>query len=197
MKIVGCDLHARQQSIAMLDTETGDFTEKIISPRRQGRARVLRGIRRSDSGRHRSHGLDAMVFTTTRGVGNPASGGSSAQDSGGGDAEAETESTRCPLNSRPADDGGSVSGDLDAVDGARGFADFAARTSPVGQDASAIAAHHAVDGTQSGLATRSWPVECSGAGRAAGLASSPLHKSKTQRAAKFVRATAEANPRAG
>ncbi len=31
MKIVGCDLHAKQQSIAMLDTETGEFTEKIIS----------------------------------------------------------------------------------------------------------------------------------------------------------------------
>jgi len=30
MKIVGCDLHARQQSIAMLDTETGEFTEKIV-----------------------------------------------------------------------------------------------------------------------------------------------------------------------
>jgi len=30
MKIVGCDLHARQQSIAMLDTETGEFTEKTI-----------------------------------------------------------------------------------------------------------------------------------------------------------------------
>jgi transposase len=31
MKIVGCDLHARQQSIAMLDTETGEFTEKTLS----------------------------------------------------------------------------------------------------------------------------------------------------------------------
>ncbi len=30
MKIVGCDLHARQQSIAMLDTETGELTEKVI-----------------------------------------------------------------------------------------------------------------------------------------------------------------------
>jgi transposase len=30
MKIVGCDLHARQQSIAMLDTETGEFTEKLL-----------------------------------------------------------------------------------------------------------------------------------------------------------------------
>ena len=36
MKIVGCDLHARQQSIAMLDTETGEFTEKII--RHEGNA---------------------------------------------------------------------------------------------------------------------------------------------------------------
>jgi transposase len=30
MKIVGCDLHARQQSIAMLDTETGELVEKIL-----------------------------------------------------------------------------------------------------------------------------------------------------------------------
>ena len=31
MKIVGCDLHARQQTIAMVDTETGEFTERTIS----------------------------------------------------------------------------------------------------------------------------------------------------------------------
>ena len=30
MKIVGCDLHARQQSIAMVDTETGEFLEKTV-----------------------------------------------------------------------------------------------------------------------------------------------------------------------
>jgi len=36
MKIVGCDLHPRQQSIAMLDTETGELTEKII--RHEGNA---------------------------------------------------------------------------------------------------------------------------------------------------------------
>jgi Transposase len=29
MKIVGCDLHARQQSIAIVDTETGVWTEKV------------------------------------------------------------------------------------------------------------------------------------------------------------------------
>jgi hypothetical protein len=36
MKIVGCDLHARQQSIAILDTEIGEFAEKII--RHEGNA---------------------------------------------------------------------------------------------------------------------------------------------------------------
>jgi hypothetical protein len=31
MKIVRCDLHARQQTIAMMDTETGEFSEKTLS----------------------------------------------------------------------------------------------------------------------------------------------------------------------
>jgi len=31
MKIVGCDLHARQQTIAMVDTETGEFVERALS----------------------------------------------------------------------------------------------------------------------------------------------------------------------
>ena len=30
MKIVGCDLHARQQTIAMMDVETGELTEKML-----------------------------------------------------------------------------------------------------------------------------------------------------------------------
>src|SRR5437879_12777315 len=30
MKIVGCDLHARQQSIAMMDSETDEFVEKTL-----------------------------------------------------------------------------------------------------------------------------------------------------------------------
>jgi hypothetical protein len=31
MKIVGCDLHAEQQVIAMVDTETGEFTETTLA----------------------------------------------------------------------------------------------------------------------------------------------------------------------
>ncbi len=34
MKIVGCDLHATQQTIAMVDTEAGEFTGKILSRER-------------------------------------------------------------------------------------------------------------------------------------------------------------------
>jgi transposase len=30
MQIIGCDLHARQQTIAMLDTDTGELIEKVI-----------------------------------------------------------------------------------------------------------------------------------------------------------------------
>jgi hypothetical protein len=30
MKIIGCDLHARQQTIAMLDSDMGELKEKIL-----------------------------------------------------------------------------------------------------------------------------------------------------------------------
>jgi hypothetical protein len=30
MKIIGCDLHAAHQSIAMLDRETGEISEKTL-----------------------------------------------------------------------------------------------------------------------------------------------------------------------
>jgi hypothetical protein len=32
MQIIGCDLHARQQAIAMLDTDTGELVEKTKRP---------------------------------------------------------------------------------------------------------------------------------------------------------------------
>ena len=42
MKIVGCDLHARQQTLAMVDTETGEFSEKTI--RHEGNAGRVRWV---------------------------------------------------------------------------------------------------------------------------------------------------------
>ncbi len=40
MKIVGCDLHTRYQQIAMLDTETGELTERRLE-HAQGEARTF------------------------------------------------------------------------------------------------------------------------------------------------------------
>ena len=48
MKIIGCDLHARQQAIAMVDTETGELMEKILS-------------HEGDAGREFYAGLEAPV----------------------------------------------------------------------------------------------------------------------------------------
>ena len=31
MRMIGCDLHARQQTIAMLDTDTGEVEEKTAA----------------------------------------------------------------------------------------------------------------------------------------------------------------------
>ena len=36
MKIIGCDLHARQQTIAMLDTDTGELVEKTLEHQWRG-----------------------------------------------------------------------------------------------------------------------------------------------------------------
>jgi hypothetical protein len=44
MKIVGCDLHARQQTIAVMDMETGEVTEKTLS--HEGICRTVKAPRR-------------------------------------------------------------------------------------------------------------------------------------------------------
>jgi hypothetical protein len=74
--------------------------------------------------------------------------GSSSEDPGGGEAEEKHDrrDARLILDLLLMPD--RFPEIVDAVDGAAGFADFAERSSPVGQDASAIAAHHAVDRTQ-------------------------------------------------
>ena len=89
MKMVGCDLHARQQSIAMLDTETGEFTEKIVRHEGNGvrefyaalEGGVVVGIEATGS---------MQWFAAAGGAGNPVSGGSSGQDQSSGDTETET-----------------------------------------------------------------------------------------------------------
>src|SRR5258708_3968967 len=152
MKIVGCDLHARQQTIAMVDTETGEFTTKTLS-----------------------HGRNAVVLGTAGRAGNPMQGRTSGEDPSERNPEAEARSEGCRVDMGTAH-GRPLSGDLDALDRTAGLANFAAGSAPVGEDASAIAAHLASDRTQSRLATRPRAVECSGAKSTATTASAGLHR---------------------
>ena len=97
MKIIGCDLHASQQTIAMLDRDTGEVVEQTL--KHEGEtvrefyaalpAPVVVGIEATGSmgwflqadGRARDH----------------VPRGSSGDDPQGRDAETETRSTRCAL----------------------------------------------------------------------------------------------------
>jgi len=112
MRIIGCDLHARQQTLSMLDTESGEVTEKTLA--HEGEA-VREFTLRWPS---RCCGLEATgsMFWFLRlleelGIGVPR--GTSGGDSQGGDTEAETRPARCGVD--PAAAGGeSVSADLAA-----------------------------------------------------------------------------------
>ena len=61
MKIIGCDLHAAQQTIAMLDRETGEVVEQTLTHDGRHRAGILRGDSATGGGRARSDRLHGMV----------------------------------------------------------------------------------------------------------------------------------------
>jgi hypothetical protein len=90
MKIVGCDLHARQQTAAMVDTETGEFTEKTLSHEANAVREFYGALEGPVVVEHRSHRRDALVLGTTGRVRDPVSGGTSGQDPCGRDAETKT-----------------------------------------------------------------------------------------------------------
>ena len=55
MKIVGCDLHAKRQTIAMVDNGNGRVHRVETAPRSESGRRVLRCAGRSSGGGHRSN----------------------------------------------------------------------------------------------------------------------------------------------
>jgi hypothetical protein len=60
MRITGVDLHTRQQTIAMLDADTGELVEKTLE--HDGKqVREFYSAPRKSSGRDRSHRIDALV----------------------------------------------------------------------------------------------------------------------------------------
>jgi hypothetical protein len=64
MKIIGCDLHARQQTIAMVDTETGELIEKTLTHEGDAVREFYAGLEVPVVGGDRGHGRDAMVSRT-------------------------------------------------------------------------------------------------------------------------------------
>ena len=116
MRIIGCDLHARQQTLAMLDTTTGEVVEVTPATRRRQRARALFFAATPGACRHRSHGIDGSVCKPDGGTGNRMPGRSSGDDSG----------CRAPKQKHDRRDaelileavgGKSLSNDLDAYEG--------------------------------------------------------------------------------
>ena len=92
MRLIGCDLHATQQSIAMLDCETGAVIEKTL--KHEGECGP--GVLCLDSGaggrRDRSDRVDGVVPAVDGGAGHRVPRGASVGDSEGGDASAEARS---------------------------------------------------------------------------------------------------------
>ena len=87
MRIIGCDLHARQQTIAMLDNDTGELQEKTLEHQGETVREVLFRTAWSDSGGDRSDRLDAVVPGVDGRAGDRMPRRSSPEDPQGGDAE--------------------------------------------------------------------------------------------------------------
>ena len=98
MRIIG-DLHARQQTLAMLDTETGELVEMTLTHEGNN----VREFYSTPGARgDRGDRIDAVVCGPDGRAGNRMPGRSSGTDSGGRAPEAETGSARCGLDSEAA-----------------------------------------------------------------------------------------------
>jgi hypothetical protein len=64
MKIVGCDLPAKQQAIAMVDTDTGEFIEKTLVHEGNAVREFYAALDGASDGGHRGHRIDAVVLGT-------------------------------------------------------------------------------------------------------------------------------------
>ena len=83
MRIIGCDLHSRQQTLAMLDTATGEVEKTTLKHEEQQRARVLFQASTAGACGDRSHRIDAVVREPHGRTRDRMSGGSSGRDSSG------------------------------------------------------------------------------------------------------------------
>jgi hypothetical protein len=114
MKIVGCDLHARQQTIAMMSMETGEFTEKTLSHEGNAVREFYAGLEGPVVVGIEATGAMQWFLEIAGRVGHRVSGRTSGEDSSPRDTEAEARSPRLRFVINVAERS-SVSRDLDAV----------------------------------------------------------------------------------
>ena len=90
MRIIGCDLHARQQTLAMLDTETGEVVNRTLMHEGNQVREFYSQLPRSGAGGHRSHRTDAVVSRPAAGIANRMPGRGRHKDPRRGTSQAKT-----------------------------------------------------------------------------------------------------------
>ena len=95
MLIIGCDLHTRYQQMAMVDTATGELTEKRLEHENGEAKQFYEGLPVTGAGGHREHGLDHVVCRDVERAGPRVGGGRRGQDSEDGNPQAEARSPGC------------------------------------------------------------------------------------------------------
>ncbi len=163
MRIIGCDLHARQQTIAMLDSDTGELEEKTLE--HQGETvrefysalsgPILVGIEATGSMQWFLELMEELGIESR--VGHP-------QKIRKAETRKQKRSAGCATVTDVARRE-SLSNDLDALDRATRSAHVATSPSSVGAPAIPSPAHPSVDGTQPRSQARPLPMEPSGPGR--------------------------------
>jgi hypothetical protein len=136
MRITGCDLNARQQMIAVLDTETGELVEKALQHEGDSVRQLIRRTAEACACWDRGHQVDAVVSEVDGRAQDRLPGGSSGEDPGGRAAQAEARSAGRATASEAAGRK-SLSSNLDAF----GRATRPAAPSSLGADADATGQH--------------------------------------------------------
>jgi len=84
MRIIGCDLHARQQTLAMLDTTTGEVVNRTLMHEGDEVRELYFSASAPSAGGYRSHRADALVSKPTRRIRNRMLSWGRHKDSCGG-----------------------------------------------------------------------------------------------------------------
>jgi hypothetical protein len=179
MRIIGCDLHARQQTIAMLDTDTGEFVEKTLEHDGEELRKFYSGLTRPVLVGIEATGSMQWFLRLMEELGIECRVGHPKKI-----RKAETRKQK--YDRRDTARGESLSYDLDAFDRATRSAHFAAASSSMVAHAKPSPTHPAIHGAREWLAAGPLLVEPGRPTRTPGVApGSPCEPTK-DRFAEFV-----------